>query len=442
MYKPSRMNRNRVDDALVLTSLRPYKVGLVSATEFIDETPVGQLVHGVLAAINEFRSAEDGADIKYKMGEKARRGGTLGRAPLGYRNTREDIDGREIRTVKLDPERAPLVTLAFELYASGEYSLEQLSDELTDRGLRTRAGRYPAGAVSTSKLAEMLRDRYYLGYINYNGEEFDGRHEALVSPKLFQRVQKVLETRGGNGVRERIHHHYLKGSLWCGKCHDEGREHRMIIQRAVGRGGGEYFYYFGRGRQEHVCDTRFIDLAVVEAVVLSHYAEIRLPEERAELVRQSMQATLADERQSGDLRRQQLTEQLARLERQEENLLDLVADGTLRPTKVRSRLASMKEKRDKIKGELGGITINLATGAAMLEAALDLLANPQELYRRSGAEQRRLLNQAIFDRLYVFDEEITEATYHTPFDELLAARDAANRPGVTAWGREVLAVAK
>ena len=148
VYKLSRMNRNRVDDALVLTSLRKYKATLVSATESIDETPVGQLMHGILAAFNEFRSAEDGADIRYKMGEKAKSGGTLGRRQLGYLNIRERFEGREVRTVVIDPERAPFIGLAFELYATGEYTLERLADELTDRGLQTRPGRYPAGPVS------------------------------------------------------------------------------------------------------------------------------------------------------------------------------------------------------------------------------------------------------------------------------------------------------
>ena len=99
VHKLSRMNRNRLDDALVLASLRKYKTTLESATESIDETPVGQLMHGILAAFNEYRSAEDGTDIRHKMGEKAKRGGTLGRAKLGYLNARERFEGREVRTV-------------------------------------------------------------------------------------------------------------------------------------------------------------------------------------------------------------------------------------------------------------------------------------------------------------------------------------------------------
>ena len=46
--------------ALMLMTLRKLKVSLVSATENIDETPAGQLLHGVMASVNEFRSLEIG----------------------------------------------------------------------------------------------------------------------------------------------------------------------------------------------------------------------------------------------------------------------------------------------------------------------------------------------------------------------------------------------
>lgn len=81
VYKLSRFSRNRLDDAVVVAELKQRKVTLISATESIDDTPVGQLMHGLLAAFNEYRSAEDGADISYKMGQKAQNGGMLGRAP-------------------------------------------------------------------------------------------------------------------------------------------------------------------------------------------------------------------------------------------------------------------------------------------------------------------------------------------------------------------------
>ncbi len=119
-----------------MTDLKKRGVTLISATESIDESPVGQLMQGLLEAFNEYRSAKHGANIAYKMGQNAKTGGTLGRAPIGYLNTIDRFDGREIRAVGIDPERAPFVKLAFGLYATGDAnhraSLRRTSIDLED----------------------------------------------------------------------------------------------------------------------------------------------------------------------------------------------------------------------------------------------------------------------------------------------------------------------
>jgi DNA invertase Pin-like site-specific DNA recombinase len=437
VYKLSRMNRNRVDDALVLASLRKYGVTLVSATESIDETPVGQLMHGILAAFNEFRSAEDGADIKYKMAEKARRGGTLGRAPLGYRNTRERFEGREIRMVELDPERAPFARLAFELYATGEYTLDRLVETLTERGLRTRPGRYPAGAVSRSKLQAMLRDRYYVGTITFEGIEYPGRHPALVTPELFDQVQLVLDAKQSSGERQRVHHHYLKGTVFCGPCHDEGREARMVVTRAIGRRGGEYFYFFCRARRDHACTLPFIDFENIEDAVLRHYRKVRFTAEFADRVRVGLRDTMHDQEKASRLLRQQLSAQRAKLEVEEEHLLDLAAEGSMRKDRLNARILKVQAEQARVGEQLAKCAERLDVGAAVIEAALQLLENPQDLYRECGPKERRLLNQAIFVKLYVDAHDVTEGVMAEPFAELLAAQDYIEVHGPVNHGGEL-----
>lgn len=180
-------------------------------------------MHGILAAFNEYRSREDGADIAFKMGEKAKKGGTVSRAPLGYSNSIDRFEGREIRAVEVDETCAPLVKLAFELYATGDYTMADLADELGDRGLFSRAtSRRPSQQVSVSKLSQMLGNRYYLGFVAYKGQKYDGRHEAIIDDELFAAVQRVLAPRTAAAERRRIHHHYLKGTLYCGRCHRKG----------------------------------------------------------------------------------------------------------------------------------------------------------------------------------------------------------------------------
>ena len=431
IYKLSRMNRNRIDDALTITELRKYGVTLVSATESIDETPVGQLMHGILASFNEFRSAEDGADIRYKMGEKARRGGTLGRAPLGYMNIRERFDGREIRTVAIDPERAPFVRLAFELYATDRYTLEQLAEELTDRGLTTRPGRYAGAQVTDAKLSTLLRDRYYLGYVTYKGEEYQGRHEPIVDEELFLRVQRVLEGRTVARERDRVHRHYLKGTLWCGPCHDRGDERRMILARAKGN-GGTYFYFFCRGRQDGTCREPYLAVESVEDAVEHHHETLSFSTEFLTRVRRQLDETLADSQHATNLHRGQLKKELARLEVQEENLIDLAANGALPSPKVRQRLNDIERRRAKLSADLDDVNVELGVGRELLDAALEWMRNPGDLYRRVSDQDRRLINQTFFEKLYIDNDQISSDSPREPFAEIIATHRAhrdAKTPG-------------
>jgi hypothetical protein len=141
----------------------------------------------------------------------------------------------------------------------------------------------------------LLRDRYYLGIVAYKGEEYLGRHEPLVAPELFARVQTELDSHNAAGVRRRSHRHYLKGTLWCGRCHDEGSESRILLQRAVGQRDGEYWYFFCIRRQDHRCAAPYVQVEDVEAAVLRHYATIVLPANFAERVRAKLDETLADQ---------------------------------------------------------------------------------------------------------------------------------------------------
>ena len=65
----------------------------------------------------------------------------------------------------VDPERSPLITKLFELYATGQYTGPQAHEYITAAGLRTRGSkRHPGGTpISMGQVYEILASRYYLG---------------------------------------------------------------------------------------------------------------------------------------------------------------------------------------------------------------------------------------------------------------------------------------
>lgn len=110
VHKVDRLARNRADDVAIHLALKDAGVILVSATENIDETPSGMLLHGIMSTIAEFYSRNLANEVTKGMTQKAATGGTVGRAPIGYLNVhKRDELGRDIPAVIPDPDRAALV---------------------------------------------------------------------------------------------------------------------------------------------------------------------------------------------------------------------------------------------------------------------------------------------------------------------------------------------
>ena len=427
VYALSRFARNRYDDAVMMMTLDKLGVTLISATEKnLDKSPAGRAMHGMIAVFNEYQVLVSGEDIKYKMGQKAKNGGTLGIAKIGYKNVRITYEGREVRTIDIDPERAPLVKMAFELYATGNYGFHDLRDALTDAGLRTKGNRrYGPRPISLHCLGAMLRDRYYLGYITYDGIEYPGRHEPLIDPELFDKVQKVLYAERNAGTRERVHDHYLKGTIWCARC-----RRRLILRPSTSKTGRRYFYYICRGVQETDCDLPALPLHKVEHAVTDHYSHISISQRHRETLKNLALSAANDSKQTTAKLRTSLREQLTELDRQEDRFLDLISDPEWPQDKIKTRLQKIRESKQRITHQLKDTTDDLEPGRAVLYAALELLDRPHDLYNTATDQARTMLNKAIFTRLYLNSTDhqptTTTATLSEPFASLIHATRTTN----------------
>ena len=398
VHKLDRLARNRADDVEINRAFEEAGVRLVSTSENIDQTPGGMLLHGIMSSIAEFYSRNLANEVIKGMGEKARNGGTLGKAPLGYMNVRaRDENGREVRTVALDEERAPLIRLAFTEYATGNWTTKRLAAHLHDRGLTTvPTARKPAKAVSGAQLHRMLRHPYYKGVISFQGVEYAGAHEPLVDEETWSQVQAVLDSHRF-GERERQHNHHLKTTVYCGLCGA-----RLLVQNTRNSKGDLYPYFICARRQRtHDCAFRAVLIDVVEEQMNALYRTIQLSRQDRQLVEQYVREEIQHLERDKDRTIRSLTTRRTNIEDKRRRLMHAHYEGAVPLELLREEQTQLTSELDHIERQLAAYQADITEVRQRLTQALDLLEDCHRLYQAAPPHLKKLLNQVFFQRVLV-----------------------------------------
>jgi hypothetical protein len=179
---------------------------------------------------------------------------------------------------------------------------------------------------------------------------------------------------------------------------------------------GQYLYFFcvGRHQRRNDCQQPYILAETVEQAVERYYRYVRLPENVQDTIRAGLRAELDKQRQQAQPEIAWAKRRVVELEDQRRRLARGVVTGA-----IPEDLAA--EEQDRIRSELEGAGRVLATAEVIygriedtLNLALALVGRCDELYRRGGAQVRRLSNQFFFEKLLVDDEEIAGAVHAEP----------------------------
>jgi site-specific DNA recombinase len=422
VWSVARWARNQEDHWSARGLINRAGAKLIAVKEPIGEdTSYGVMVEGVMAAAAAARRIEDSEDVSRGIRRKIAVGGTHSRASIGYRNIREPLpQGGEVRTVVVDQERAEIICWGYEMYATGVYSIADITTLLEVRGLRSRPTPcYPSKPLTQSQVHALLSNRYYLGEVKYHGKWYPGRHQPIIDPELFDKVQAVLAAHRIAGERDRKHTHYLKGSIFCGAC---GR--RLTYSRNHGH-GGTYEYFICSANQRHECPQRAQRADAVEAAIENHYHTITLHPDDCERMRRMVQTELSKMAKTSDEEIARCENLLADLKTQERKLMEKDYRDEISTELFSEESARIKRQRK----DSEAIIARLNVEHDQIQDALDLVLgifsrDLHDLYLRATPTQRRFLNQAIFAGLWVAHEDIERSEMTQPFAEIAVLAEA------------------
>ena len=131
--------------------------------------------------------------------------------PIGYFDHGSD-------NKPIDPERAPIAKRVFELYATGEWSLNQLARWANQHGLTTKPSRSKrtkdeilsgitlenkpkiSRPVNNKTIENILKNPFYIGKLKINKKDntqfIDGHyHQPIIDVSLYNKVQEVLRSK-------------------------------------------------------------------------------------------------------------------------------------------------------------------------------------------------------------------------------------------------------
>ena len=420
VHKVDRLARNRGDDVDITRALGEAGVQLVSASESIDDTPSGMLLHGIMSSIAEFYSRNLSTEVKKGMREKVKSGGTPTRAPLGYRNIRDyDDQGRRNSRVELDKERAPLIELAFKEYATGNWSLSLLAEHLDGLGLNTPATpKLPSKPINKKLLHTILNNPYYRGVVTYNSVEYAGKHEAIIDEKTWHDVQAVLRSHI-NGERTRIHEHYLKSTVYCGKCGS-----RLIIHNAKSRSGARYPYFVcsAKHNKRNDCKQKAVLIDEVSAKIEEWYEKIAFTPEFKNFIKQWLTSQIEKLADESKVEVDRLKQQKDKLEREQRKLLQAHYADAIPVHLLREEQERLGKSLKSIQNQVEAYSAEYTETTKNLNLAFELLDDCGKIYRLADDFERRCFNQAIFKRILVREDLTLEVEYAKPFNIILDPR--------------------
>ena len=198
VYKLDRLSRSQKDTLYLIEDVfNPHDVDFVSLNESMDtSTPMGRLMLGILSAFAQLE--RENIRMRTRMGMKERVKSGLwmggGRVPYGY-----DYDKEQ--GILIPNKDAENVRKIYRLYIEGK-SPQEISDIL--------------GLKYDRLVYQILTRKSNYGIIEYNGEEYKGKHKPIISKEIYDMAMQCMEER--SVIRANSSEHLLTGLVYCGKC--------------------------------------------------------------------------------------------------------------------------------------------------------------------------------------------------------------------------------
>ena len=221
VHKLDRFSRNLVTTLTYFQEFSKKGVAFVSLSEQMDySTAQGNLMLAMMGGFAQWYSDNLAHETSKGKRERAQQGQYNGDLPFGF------IKGEDGIAV-IEPKEAKAVKRAFSMYVTGRYSFREIAETFNTKGFMTRnkSGRDMHGNITprpftADSTRDIVSNPFYTGVVTYKGEEYSGKHEAMIARDLYEQCCQVRRDRSKSPRTNsnRFRTYLLKGLVRCALC--------------------------------------------------------------------------------------------------------------------------------------------------------------------------------------------------------------------------------
>ena len=358
-------------------------------------------------------------EVKKGMLKKVENGGWPKLAPLGYLNKHDDQQS----WIEKDPNLGPIITRGFKEFAEGKWTLDEWTQHVYSSGYRTKGNK----KIHKSAWGAIFHNRFYLGetWLRAGDVPVKGNHTPLVDEATFNRVQEVLGNHDKHRKHTRRHKYLLKGLAYSleadSPCWAETNPKKKIsYYRSRSKVNGSQIYYNAKQ---------------IEKQLLNIVRDITISETSRQEWRKDIQKWFDDEDNSNK-EKQQAEARLVKLRRMEQNLQQLMLEDEITLDDFKNHRKKIEAERVREQYIVDSIGQKQHLIMADFEVALQLAVELDFLFENASFEEKRLICETVFKRIYLKEGNISDYELNTPFG-LITYKGKGSGAVRTGWGRRI-----
>ena len=397
VYKLDRLSRSQKDTLYLIEDVfLKNGVDFVSMTENFDtSTPFGRAMIGILSVFAQLereqikeRSAL-GRDARAKDGYF--HGG--GYIPIGYDYKDDELTINEYEAMQ--------VRKVFDLASTG-LPLYSVYKYMRDHNYTHKYGKWVNSAIRAT-----LTSALYTGKIQWKGELYPGRHEAIIDEETFDKMQYYLKNRDIGKFRKNPFQRttLLGGIIFCGNCGARYYCKQNTSKRPDVTPAQKYYTCYSRGKscsktmiKDPNCKNKSWNTKDLDKLVLDEIKKLVADPDYIDTIIDDK--TVIDEVDDEQVIRDRIIE----IDKQISKLVDLYQIGGIDFNVINEKIISLNEEKSTLEFELDNEPIS--TPQLSLEDTKQILTTFSEIVDSATFEELKDLVHSLIDGIIINGEDV------------------------------------